>query len=98
MSGYCVADPVSGPVITIAAAGASGGSCSVSPASITVAPDAVFSFDNDDSVEHVITGADGQTWTTVKPAQPSAYVGITRAGTWSYVVSGCASGGTVVVQ
>lgn len=98
MNGYCVADEANGPVVTIAAASAGGPSCVVSPDSVTLAANAELSFKNDDSVDHVITGADGQTWATVKAGQLSPFIGITKAGSWAYAVSGCARGGTVVVQ
>jgi hypothetical protein len=94
-NGRCVDDPFSGPVITIA--GASAG-CSATPDSIRVAANAKFVFKNEDSVDHVVSGADGQAWATAKAAQLSPYVGITKVGKWPYTVSGCATGGTVVVE
>jgi plastocyanin len=97
-SGYCAADAVGGPVITIAPADAGGAGCTVSPDTVTVAPNGEFTFKNEDAVDHVITGADGQTWATAKVGQPPSRVGLTRVGRWPYVVSGCASGGTVVVE
>lgn len=97
-NGYCTADPLTGPVISIAPAAAGAASCTVSPDSITVETNGAFSFDNHDTVEHVVTGADGQTWVVAKAGQPSSFVGISRPGTWPYTVSGCSSGGTVVVQ
>ena len=30
--------------------------------------------------------------------EPTPFIGITKAGTWPYKVSGCAAGGTVIVQ
>jgi len=95
--GRCVLDVGNALTVTISP-GAGGASCTVSPESIKVAPNAKFEFKNDDSVEHVIAGVDGQTWTSVKPAQLSPLVGITKAGSWAYTVSGCARGGTVVVE
>jgi len=92
-AGACVADPVLGPVVTIGAA-----PCAVSPDSITVAPNAQFSFENKDAVDHTISGADGKEWVIAKAQQPSPFLGITKAGTWPYTVSGCAKGGVVVVQ
>lgn len=96
-NGVCAADRPSGPVITIAP-GAAGSSCAVSPDSITVAPNGEFGFTNEDSVDHAITGADGAAWTTAKAGQASSFLGITKVGSWAYEVSGCAQGGTVVVQ
>jgi hypothetical protein len=94
-NGRCVDDPFSGPIITIA--GASAG-CSATPDAIRVAPNAKFVFKNDDSVDHVVTGADGQAWATAKAGQRSPDIGITKLGRWPYAVSGCATGGTVVVE
>ena len=96
---YCTADALTGPVISIApAAAGTGASCTISPDSITVEVNGAFSFDNHDTVEHVVTGADGQVWVVAKASQPSPFVGISRPGSWPYTVSGCAGGGTVVVQ
>jgi plastocyanin len=97
-SGFCVADAFGGPVITIAAADAGSEGCTVSPETITVTPGGEFTFENDDAVEHVVTGADGQIWATTKVGELPSRVGITRVGRWPYVVSGCARGGTVVVE
>lgn len=97
MDGHCARDVFSAQSITISP-GEGGASCTVSPESITVAPNAKFEFKNDDAFEHLIFGADGKTWTTVKAGQLSPLVGITKAGSWPYTVSGCAKGGTVVVQ
>ncbi|MDB4935815.1 MAG: hypothetical protein JWP87_2787 [Labilithrix sp.] len=94
--GRCVADDVDAAVITIAASDT--GSCETTPDSIKVAANGPFEFHNDDSVDHVIAGADGQAWVTAKAGQVSPYVGITKVGRWPYTVSGCAKGGTVVVE
>jgi hypothetical protein len=93
---HCVADPIEGPVITIAVV--TGAPCTVSPESITVLQAGEFSFKNEDSVDHVVTGADGKEWVKAPARQPSPFVAITKAGSWAYTVSGCAKGGTVVVQ
>ena len=61
-------------------------------------PNAEFELQNTDSVDHVIAGADGQAWATVKAGQVSPLIGITKVGSWPYTVSGCATGGTVVVE
>ena len=99
-NGHCVVDPGSGPTITIAAgSGAINGSpCTVSPDSIAVEGQGSFSFSNQDTVDHVITGGDGKDWATAKAGQSSPFIAITKAGSWPYKVSGCAKGGTVVVE
>jgi len=96
-NGHCVGDPGSGPTITIGAA--TGGSpCTVSPDSIAVEGQGSFSFSNQDTVDHVITGGDGKDWATAKAGQSSPFIAITKSGSWPYKVSGCAKGGTVVVE
>jgi hypothetical protein len=95
--GHCANDVVVAVHITILP-GEGGASCSVSPDAITVAPNAEFELQNTDGVEHVIAGADGTAWATVKAGQVSPLIGITKVGSWPYTVSGCAKGGTVVVQ
>ena len=90
-SGQCVSDPVEGPLVTIA-------SCVVTPDPITVAINGEFRFQNDDAVDRIITGDDGTVWATVKAKQPSAILGITKAGRWRYRLSDCATMGTVVVE
>ena len=95
--GHCAQDVVSAVRVTISA-GEGGTSCAVEPASIKVVPNGPFEFQNTDRVEHVITGADGQAWATAKAGQLSPLIGITKAGAWAYTVSGCANGGTVVVE
>ena len=95
--GHCAQDVVVAVRVTISS-GEGGASCSVAPDSITVAPNAQFEFQNADSVEHVIAGADGQIWATAKAGQLSPLIGITKAGSWPYTVSGCTKGGTVVVE
>jgi hypothetical protein len=95
--GHCVLDAVAAATVTITP-GAGGAACTVSPDSITVAANAEFELKNDDDVEHVVTGADGQAWASVKAHQLSPLIGITKAGSWAYTVSGCSKGGTVVVQ
>jgi hypothetical protein len=106
-NGHCDADPLDGPVLTISAADG-GTSCAgdpsvqrppiVAPATITVAPNGSFRFKNEDAVEHTITGADGQTWATAKPADFSTFIGLSAPGTWPFHIDGCAKGGVVVVQ
>lgn len=90
-SGQCVADPVDGPLVTIA-------SCVVTPDPITVAINGEFRFQNDDDVERTVSGDDGTVWAIVKARQPSSILGITKAGSWRYRLSGCAQVGTVVVE
>jgi len=94
--GRCVQDDVATTVVTIGLDDA--GACVVSPDVITVAATGEFQFKNDDNVEHIVLGVDGQTWATVPAHQSSAFVGITKVGHWDYDVSGCAQGGTVVVE
>lgn len=94
-NGRCFDDPFTGPVITIAAADAG---CSVTPDSIRVAVRARFVFKNEDAVDHGIVGADGQAWAIAKAGQLSPYASIGKLGNWPYTVSGCAKGGTVVVE
>jgi hypothetical protein len=95
--GHCTVDVVTGVHVTILPADG-GMSCSVEPDSIQVVPNGKFEIENTDSVEHEIAGADGQTWATVKPGQLSPLIGITKVGSFAYTVSGCAKGGTVVVE
>ncbi len=90
-SGQCVADPVDGPLVTIAM-------CVVTPELITVAVNGEFRFQNDEGVTRTITGDDGTLWATIDAHQPSSILGITKVGTWRYRVSDCASGGMVVVE
>lgn len=96
-NGHCTADGVAAARITISP-GEGGAACSVSPESITIAASAVFELTNEDSVDHVVAGADGQAWATVKAGQLSPLIGISKVGRWAYTVSGCAKGGTVVVE
>lgn len=95
--GHCVLDDVVAARVTIQP-GDAGGTCTLSADSIKVAPNGKFEFLNSDTVDHVIVGADGQTWTTVKAGLLSPLVTITKAGSWPYTVSGCADGGTIVVE
>ena len=88
---------IDGPTVTIASSDG-GSACAPSPASIKVAPNASFRFTNQDSVDHVISGADGQAWTTAKAGESSAFIGITKVGSWPYTVSGCGTPGVVVVE
>lgn len=97
MDGHCAQDVVTAVHITILP-GEGGPSCSVDPDSFKVVPNGRFEFQNTDSVAHVISGADGQTWASVEPGQLSPLIGITKAGSWAYTVSGCTKGGTVVVE
>jgi plastocyanin len=92
-TGRCVQDDVAANLITIAATDA--GTCAVSPATITLTTSDLFQFENDDVVEHVVRGHDGQTWATVAAGKSSAFTGITKVGSWGYDVSGCAAGGTI---
>jgi hypothetical protein len=95
--GRCVSDDIDATAITITAPEA-GAPCDVVPETITVSTSGRFEFHNDDAVDHVIAGADGVAWVTAKAGQTSSYVGITKVGRWPYTVSGCAEGGTVVVE
>lgn len=95
-TGKCVPDDVAATVITIGLDDA--GACVVSPHVISVPSTGAFQFKNDDSVEHVVLGVDGQTWATVPAGQSSPSVGITKVGHWDYDVSGCAGGGSVVIE
>jgi hypothetical protein len=94
--GACSPDAPTGPLVTIEPA-TDTGPCAISPESITVPSTGQFSFRNLDTVEHAVRGADGAVWVSVKPRLDSSFVGITRAGTWGYAVSGCPKGGAVVV-
>jgi hypothetical protein len=89
--GQCVADPVEGPLVSIAA-------CVLTPDPITVAINGEFRFQNDDDVDRMITGDDGTVWGTVKAKQPSTILAITKAGSWRYHLSGCPNAGTVIVE
>lgn len=95
--GHCAQDVAFAVRVTILP-GEGGASCAVEPDSIKVAPNAEFEFQNADSVDHVVAGADGQPWATAKAGQLSPLIGITKAGAWAYTVSGCTKGGTVVVE
>lgn len=99
--GRCVVDKDDGPTMTISA-NVSKGSCdaAVTPASVTVVagPKGLFRFKNDDSVDHVVKGLDGQTWTTAKAGAFSDFIAINKAGSWQFDVDGCPKAGTVVVQ
>lgn len=90
--GRCKVDDPTGLVMTLAA------SCSVSPATITTKTDGVFRFKNDDQIDHVVRGQDGQTWATVKAGEYSDYVGLVKAGRWAFDVDACKQAGTVVVE
>lgn len=96
-NGTCALDVGSAVHVTILPADG-GTPCSVEPESITVAPNGKFELQNTDSVEHEIAGTDGQPWATVKAGQLSPLIGITKVGSYAYTVSGCAKGGTVVVE
>lgn len=105
--GRCVADALGGPTVTIAA-GAGGTSCvgdvatqrppSVSPEAINVKVGGEFRFKNEDVVAHEVRGADDQVWLSANPGELSGFFAITKPGAWAYRVSGCAKGGTVVVE
>lgn len=97
LNGQCVANPIDGPTVTIARNGPPEG-CTSTPDSIKVAPNAEFRFKNEDTVDHTMTGDDGSNWITAKAGELSPFLGITKVGTWRYHVSGCGSGGTVVVE
>jgi hypothetical protein len=96
-TGRCVQDDVAANIITIAATDA--GMCVVSPATLTLTTSDLFQLRNDDVVEHVVRGHDGQTWATVAAGKSSAFTGIAKVGHWPYDVSGCATGGAIdIVQ
>jgi hypothetical protein len=92
-TGRCVQDDVAANLLTIAVSEA--GTCAVSPATITLTTTDLFQFKNDDVVEHVVRGHDGQTWATVAAGKSSPFTGITKVGKWGYDVSGCTTGGTI---
>jgi plastocyanin len=94
-NGRCLEDLDAGPEFAIVSAA---GGCTTTPDSIRVAANAQFAFDNQDSVEHTVTGDDGKTWATAAAGRKSPLIGITKAGTYGFKVSGCAKGGTVVVE
>jgi plastocyanin len=73
-------------------------SCVLTPDSVKVAVNGDFRFINQDDVDHVITGADGNVWITAKAHRESPSVGITKVGSWPFSVSDCANRGTVVVE
>ena len=95
-TGKCVLDGVAPTLIVIRLDDA--GACVVSPNIVTVASNAEFQFRNDDNVDHVVRGIDGQTWATVPAHQSSAFIGISKVGHWDYDVSGCSEGGSVSVD
>jgi hypothetical protein len=96
-TGRCVQDDVAASLITIKANDA--GTCTVSPATITLTTSDLFQFENDDVVEHVVRGRDGQTWAIVAAGKSSPFTGITKVGHWGYDVSGCTTGGFIdIVQ
>jgi hypothetical protein len=95
-TGKCVQDDVAATVVSIRLDDA--GACVASPSFVTVASTGQFQFKNEDKVDHVVQGRDGQTWATVVAGQSSPFIGITKPGHWDYDVSGCAAGGTVVVE
>ncbi len=93
----CVADDVAALTITIGLDDG-GVACVATPSVLTVAATGAFQFKNDDNVEHVVTGIDGQSWATIAAHQTSPFIGITKVGHWDYEVSGCATGGTVLIE
>jgi plastocyanin len=103
----CVRDEAAPNQIKISAA-AGGTSCTgdataqrppvLEPASLTVKANEDFQFDNTDTVAHEVRGMAGEVWLTVPPQQLSAFSSIAKTGTWEYRLSGCAQGGTVVVE
>lgn len=95
-TGKCVLDSTASTVIVIGLDDA--GACIVSPGIVTVASTADFQFRNDDNVEHVVMGTDGQSWAKVPAHQPSAFINISKVGRWDYDVSGCSQGGSVSVE
>lgn len=94
-TGRCLADENFGETIKIELVG---GACTVTPPEVRVGIDAPFSFHNEDAVEHVVSGPDGKVWVTAPAKGKSPLIGITRAGSYTYTVTGCAAKGTVVVQ
>src|SRR4051812_11763471 len=77
LNGTCAADaPLDGPSIVISA----GMSCAPTPASLTVPVNGSFRFENDDGVDHVITGSDGMVWVSALTGQASPFIGITKVG------------------
>jgi hypothetical protein len=107
--GHCTVDPVDASSTVKISAAPGGTSCDgdaadqrppgLSPDPLTVALGVAFTFQNDDVVDHEIKGADGQLWTTVKAgATADPAVKLAKTGSWAYRVSGCAKGGTIVVE
>lgn len=94
-NGRCLQDQNVGEKITIELVA---GTCTVTPPEVRVGIDAPFSFQNDDTAEHVVSGPDGKVWVTAPAKGKSPLIGITRAGSYGYTVSGCAATGTVIVQ
>lgn len=70
----------------------------LTPETIQVKVDEEFQFENEDVVAHEIRGTDGTLWLTVGPGQMSAFTSIVKAGDWGYRISGCAKGGSVIVE
>lgn len=96
-NGVCATDVHTGPIIAISSA-AGGAPCGVTPETVTVKPNADFVFRNDDRVDHVVSGKDGTLWVTAKAGELSALIGITRVGTWPYEITGCPTGGVIIVE
>ncbi len=94
-TGRCVQDATTPNTIRIALDDA--GACEASPHVLGIASTDHFQFENDDTVDHVVLGSDGQTWATLKAGETSPFIGITKIGHWDYDVSGCAMGGTVTI-
>lgn len=90
--GRCKNDDPVGEAITIS-------SCNtVSPATLTTKANAAFRFKNDDKVDHVIRGVDGQVWATAKAFSYSEYVGLAKVGSWQFDVDSCSKVGVVIVE
>lgn len=90
--GRCKVDDPTGTMITIRSCNA------VSPTSVTTKADGLFRFKNDDTVDHVVSGIDGQVWVSLKAGTTSDYFGITKVGSWQFDVDTCKKVGVVVVQ
>ncbi len=98
-TGRCIPDTDNGALMVITAA-STGGACGsvVAPTSIKTKPDGTFRFRNDDKVDHVIRGADGQVWATLKPSTLSDYLALKKLGSWDFDIDTCSKAGVIVVS
>ena len=106
MNDQCQQDLASAEQITITPA-AGGSTCTgattdraptIAPATITLRLGKEFQFKNTDTVAYDVNGNDGKVWVNVPAGRSSAFTSITKAGTWTYTLGACKSGGTVVMD